>query len=98
IDSKRRSRRAPGSSQAPCTSQLVLTVQNAEPQDANAWAGNDSASAMALKSGSGFMVSPAWLVEHPPQGKRRCTRAVEIEYRVRITSSTAGAMRSAAAP
>src|SRR3954471_19287580 len=66
MDSKRRSSRAPDSSQAPCASQLVLTVQNAEPQDALAVKG----ARIAPKSNIRLTLSPV-VVAGSHNGRQR---------------------------
>src|SRR3954469_16664945 len=67
MNSKRGAGRPPDSSQAPCASQLVLTVQNAEPQEALAVKGASNAPSKNIR----FILSPEVVVSHCGRERRR---------------------------
>src|SRR5687768_4349494 len=74
--SKRRSKRAPGSVHAPCTLQLVFTMQNAVPQEAAASPARPQASAATIKL---FMPSSSQLENanvHRRREGQRCANAI----------------------
>src|SRR3954469_13414219 len=77
MNSKRGAGRPPDSSQAPCASQLVLTVQNAEPQDALAVKGASIAPSKNIR----FTLSPNVVVGGHNGRQRRRAGAMDDECR-----------------
>src|SRR6476646_2130247 len=70
--SKRRSNRAPGSVHCPCTFQLVLIMQNAEPQEAPA----SAAALIASAANSNRFIVPSFESATTRDARRRAARVL----------------------